>query len=89
VNLQRCLRYFENYKGANTHGGFYAGTTYLGHVFYKVRKRTRPTLSNWTGASGLTLTNSSGGDGGGTDSFFFSGQSAGAYLTAGDIDSEL
>jgi hypothetical protein len=89
VNLQRCLRYFENYKGANTHGGFYAGTTYLGHVFYKVRKRTRPTLSNWTGASGLTLTNSSSGDGGGTDSFFFSGQSAGAYLIAGDIDSEL
>ena len=89
VNLQRCLRYFENYKGANTHGGLYAGTTYLGHVFYKVRKRTRPTLSNWTGASGLTLTNSSSGDGGGTDSFFFSGQSEGAYLTAGDIDSEL
>ena len=89
VNEQRCMRYFEYTTGANSHGGLYAGSTYIGHVFYKVRKRTRPTLSDWTGASGSTLNNSSGGDRGGTDSMYFTNGSAGAYLIVGKIDAEL
>jgi hypothetical protein len=89
VNENRCMRYFEYTTGANSHGGLYAGTTYIGHVFYKVRKRTRPTLSDWTGTSGSTLNNSSGGDRGGTDNMYYTNQNAGAYVIVGKIDAEL
>ncbi len=86
VNENRCMRYFEDYKGANTHGGLYTGSNYLGHVFYKVRKRARPSLS----ATGNfnTLYNTSGGDKGGTDSMHF-GDGAGQYLITLTIDAEL
>jgi hypothetical protein len=89
VNENRCMRYFEYTTGANSHGGLYSGTTYIGHVFYKVRKRTRPTLSDWTGSSGSTLNNSSGGDRGGTDNMYYTNQNAGAYVIVGKIDAEL
>jgi hypothetical protein len=86
VNEQRCLRYYEDYKGANTHCSLYTGSTYIGHLFYKVRKRTRPTLSA-TGSFD-SVSNSSIGDKGGTDSMNF-GSSAGQYLITLTIDAEL
>ena len=89
VNEQRCMRYFEYSTGANVHVGLYSGSTYIGEHHYKVRKRTRPTLSDWTGASGSTLNNSSGGDRGGTDSMYFVNGNAGTYLIVGKIDAEL
>jgi hypothetical protein len=87
VNLNRCLRYFEEYQGANSHAGLYSGSTYIGHIFYKIRKRTRPTLS---GASGnyTQLNNSSGGDKGAEDSMYFTAPANG-YLVNLTIDSEL
>ena len=89
VNEQRCMRYFEYTTGANTHAGLYSGSTYIGHHFYKVRKRTRPTLSDWSGSSGSSLNNSSGSDRGGTDNMYFVNGSAGSYLIVGKIDAEL
>ena len=86
VNENRCMRYFEDYKGANTHGSLYSGSNYLGHVFYKVRKRARPSLSA-TGSFN-NLYNTSGGDKGGTDSMHF-GDGAGQYLITLTIDAEL
>ena len=88
VNLQRCLRYFEEFTGANSHGGLYSGTTYIGHIQYKVRKRTRPTLSNAAGNGYSSISNSSGGDKGGTDNMFFNGV-GGMYITNLSIDAEL
>ena len=87
VNENRCLRYFEEYQGANSHAGLYSGSTYIGHIFYKIRKRTRPTLS---GASGnyTQLNNSSGGDKGAEDSMYFTAPANG-YLVNLTIDSEL
>ena len=89
VNEQRCMRYFEYTTGSNTHAGLYSGSTYIGQHFYKVRKRTRPTLSDWTGSSGSSLNNSSGGDRGGTDNMYFVNGNAGSYLIVGKIDAEL
>jgi hypothetical protein len=83
------MRYFEYTTGANTHAGLYSGSTYIGHHFYKVRKRTRPTLSDWSGSSGSSLNNSSGSDRGGTDNMYFVNGSAGSYLIVGKIDAEL
>ena len=90
VNENRCMRYFEYATGANSHAGLYnaGSSTYIGHIFYKVRKRTRPTLSDWTGASGLTLNNSSSGDRGGTDIMYFVGGDN-KYVIVGKADAEL
>jgi len=91
VNEQRCMRYFEYATGANSHAGLYndSTTTYIGHIFYKVRKRTRPTLSDWTGASGITLNNSSSGDRGGTDIMYFTAGAQNKYVIVGKADAEL
>jgi hypothetical protein len=93
VNENRCLRYFEEYQGANTHGGLYGGTAggsneYIGHIFYKVRKRTRPTFSNQTGGGINSLNNSSGGDKGGEDSMYYN-CNAGSYIINMSISAEL
>ena len=88
INENRCLRYFEDYKGPNTHAGLYSSPTYIGHLFYKVRKRTRPTLSNASG-SYTNLTISSSGDKGGTDGFFFTRTAANTYVTSIHISAEL
>ena len=93
VNENRCMRYFEEYQGANTHGGLYGGTAggsneYIGHLFYKVRKRTRPTFSNQTGSGINTLNNSSGSDKGGEDSMYYNCNS-GAYIINMSISAEL
>ena len=87
INENRCLRYYEEYQGANTHGGLYSGSTYIGHIFYKVRKRTRPTLS---GASGnyTDLNVTSSGDKGGEDTMYFTAPANG-YLITLSIDAEL
>ena len=91
VNENRCMRYFEYATGANSHAGLYndSTTTYIGHIFYKVRKRTRPTLSDWTGASGITLNNSSSGDRGGTDIMYFVAAAQNKYVIVGKADAEL
>jgi len=93
VNLQRCQRYYEEYTGANTHGGLYGSTAggsngYIGHLFYKVRKRTRPTFSNQTGNGINTLNNSSGSDKGGTDSMYYN-CNANSYIINMSISAEL
>jgi len=88
VNLNRCLRYCEVYTGTNTHGGLYSGSTYIGHIQYKKRKRTRPTFSNTTSANVSAFQTSSSGDKGGTDSMFFEA-SAGSYVINVQIDAEL
>jgi len=88
VNENRCLRYFEEFTGANTHGGLYSGSTYIGHLQYKVRKRTRPTLNNVTGNAYTSISNSSGGDKGGTDNMYFNGN-ANMYIVTLSIDAEL
>jgi len=88
VNEDRCLRYCEVYTGTNTHGGLYSGSTYIGHIQYKKRKRTRPTFSNTTSANVSAFQTSSSGDKGGTDSMFFEA-SAGSYVINVQIDAEL
>jgi hypothetical protein len=85
--LALCQRYFERYAGPNSHAGLYSGSTYIGHIFYKVQKRTRPTISNVTGAY-IDIFTASSGDGGGTDILYFTGN-AGNYIIACDINSEL
>jgi hypothetical protein len=87
TELALCQRYFERYTGPNSHAGLYSGSTYIGHIFYKVRKRARPTISNGSGAYTDIFTTSSG-DGGGTDILYFTG-GAGNYIIACDINSEL
>ena len=87
--LQRCQRYYERYTGPNIHGGLYSGSTYLASWFYKVRKRTRATLSNVTGTGGVAINTSSSGDEGGTDSVYFSQESAGMYVTKCSASAEL
>jgi hypothetical protein len=88
VNEDRCLRYCEVFTGANVHGGLYSGSSYLGHIQYKKRKRTRPTFSNISSYNVSATQNSSTGDKGGTDSMFFEA-GAGAYITNIQIDAEL
>ena len=93
VNLTRCLRYFEEYQGSNSHGGLYGANAggsnqYIGHIFYKVRKRARPTLSNVSGGGYTAINNSSGGDKGGEDSMYFNGNSD-SYIINISIDAEL
>ena len=90
VSLGRCLRYYELFTGANAHSGLYSGSTYIGHIQYKARKRTRPTLTIPSGQSNLvnTLSNSSTGDRGGTDNLFFVGD-ANSYVVEVTIDAEL
>ena len=86
MELQRCMRYYEQYAGANSHGGLYTSGVYLGHIQYKVRKRTRPTLTGTGNYSGLS--NSSGGDEGGTDNMYFNGGTS-TYVITLKIDAEL
>ena len=88
VNEDRCLRYCEVYTGTNTHGGLYSGSTYLGHIQYKKRKRARPTFSNTTSNNVSAFQTSSSGDKGGTDSMFFEA-SAASYVVNVQIDAEL
>lgn len=88
MELARCMRYYEQYSGANTHGGLYNTGSYIGHVQYKVRKRTRPTLTA-TGNGFTSVSNSSSGDEGGTDNMFFNGTSGGMYIITLTIDAEL
>jgi hypothetical protein len=88
VNEDRCLRYCEIFTGANVHGGLYTGSSYIGHIQYKKRKRTRPTFSNISSANVTATTNSSTGDKGGTDSMFFEAN-ASSYITNIQIDAEL
>ena len=85
--LRLCQRYFERFAGCNTHAGLYNGSDYIGQLFYKVTKRSRPTLSNASG-SYTSLFNSSGGDLGGTDNMYFTGGN-GNYLIKVDIDAEF
>ena len=88
VTENKCFRYFENYRGVNTHGGNYdGGSTYIGHIFYKVRKRTQATL---TGVSGnySSLQTSSSGTLGNEDAMYFIAPSSG-YVTQIKIDAEL
>ncbi len=87
VTENKCLRYFENYRGVNTHGGDYNGSIFIGHIFYKVRKRTQATL---TGVSGnySSLQTSSAGTLGNEDAMYFIAPSQG-YVTQIKIDSEL
>ena len=86
MELQRCMRYYEQYTGANSHGGLYTSGVYLGHIQYKVRKRTRPTLTGTGNYSGFS--NSSGGDEGGTDNMYFNGGTS-TYVITLKIDAEL
>jgi len=90
VNEFRCLRYYELFTGANVHSALYNGSTYLGHIQYKARKRTRPTLTVPSGQSNNlnSITNNSSGDKGGTDNLFFNASSAG-YVVEVTIDAEL
>ena len=93
INENRCMRYYEEYQGANTHGALYGGTAggsneYIGHVFYKVRKRTRPTFSNQTGNGINSLNNSSGSDKGGEDSMYYN-CNANSYIINMSISAEL
>ena len=88
VTENKCFRYFENYRGVNAHGGNYdGGSTYIGHIFYKVRKRTQATL---TGVSGnySSLQTSSSGTLGNEDAMYFIAPSSG-YVTQIKIDAEL
>jgi hypothetical protein len=85
--LALCQRYFERYAGPNSHAGLYSGSTYIGHIFYKAQKRTRPTISNVTGAY-IDIFTASSGDGGGTDILYFTAN-AGNFIIACDINSEL
>jgi hypothetical protein len=84
------LRYYELFTGGNIHGGLYTGSTYIGHIQYKARKRTRPTLTIPAGQSNAvsTLNNSSVGDKGGTDNLFFVGSDS-MYVVEVTIDAEL
>ena len=90
VSLARCLRYYELFTGANVHSALYSGSVYLGHIQYKARKRTRPTLTVPAGQSNNlnSITNSSTGDKGGTDNLFFNASTAG-YVIEVTIDAEL
>ena len=89
VTENKCFRYFENFMGANAHGGSYgASGFYIGHIQYKVRKRTQPTASNETGGNISSIATSSSGSLGNQDSFYFIG-SAGSYVTQVQIDAEL
>jgi hypothetical protein len=90
VSLGRCLRYYELFTGGNAHAGLYSGSTYIGHIQYKVRKRTRPTLTIPSGQSnGVTsISNSSAGDKGGTDNLFFE-TGANGYVVEVTINAEL
>ena len=87
VTENKCFRYFENYRGVNTHGGNYDGSIFIGHIFYKVRKRTQATL---TGVSGnySSLQTSSSGTLGNEDAMYFIAPSSG-YVTQIKIDAEL
>ena len=85
--LSLCQRYFERFTGCNTHAGLYNGSDYLGQLFYKVTKRTRPTFANASGAY-TALFNASGGDLGGTDNMYFTGTNAN-YIIKVDVDAEL
>ncbi len=87
VTENKCFRYFEQFQGTNTHGGLYTTDVYIGHLFYKVRKRTQPTL---TGVSGnySSLQNSSSGTLGNEDIMFFISGASG-YVTQIKIDAEL
>tara|TARA_R100000329_G_scaffold59665_3_gene53515 strand:+ start:8 stop:1024 length:1017 start_codon:yes stop_codon:yes gene_type:complete len=89
VTENKCFRYFENFMGANAHGGSYgASGYYIGHIQYKVRKRTQPTASNESGGNISSVATSSSGSLGNQDSFYFIG-SAGSYVTQVRIDAEL
>ena len=88
MELARCMRYYEQYSGANSHGALYNTGSYIGHIQYKVRKRTRPTLTA-TGNGFTSVSNSSSGDEGGTDNMFFNGTSGGMYIITLTIDAEL
>ena len=87
VTENKCFRYFEQFQGTNTHGGLYTTDVYIGHLFYKVRKRTQPTL---TGVSGnySSLQNSSSGTLGNEDIMYFISGASG-YVTQIKIDAEL
>ena len=89
VTENKCLRYFEYFMGANAHGGSYGQSGYyIGHIQYKVRKRTQPTGSGQTGANISSIATSSSGTLGNQDSFYFIG-SAGSYVSQVKIDAEL
>jgi hypothetical protein len=82
------MRYFEQYQGPNTHGGNYdGGSTYIGHLFYKVRKRTQPTLTGLAG-NYSNLYNTSTGSLGNEDIMYFVSGTSG-YITKITIDAEL
>ena len=88
INLNRCLRYFEDFTGGNAHGGLYTSGLYIGHIPYKVRKRTRPTLTIGNANAVTSISNSSTGDRGGTDFLFFAGGDS-MYIITVTIDAEL
>ena len=89
VTENKCLRYFENFMGANAHGGEYGQSSfYIGHIQYKVRKRSQPTASGQTGGNISNIYVSSSGSLGNQDNFYFIG-SAGSYVTQVRIDAEL
>jgi len=89
VTENKCMRYFENFMGANAHGGEYGQSSfYIGHIQYKVRKRTQPTASNEVGGNIGNIYVSSSGSLGNQDNFYFIG-SAGSYVTQVQIDAEL
>jgi hypothetical protein len=88
VTENKCMRYFEQYQGPNTHGGNYdGGSTYIGHLFYKVRKRTQPTLTGLAG-NYSNLYNTSTGSLGNEDIMYFVSGTSG-YITKITIDAEL
>ena len=80
--LALCQRYYEQHYSFNTHAGLYINSEYVGDVFYKVTKRSTPSISGLTGNYG-----SVGGIS--TGKFYFVRNSGATYLTNWAADAEL
>ena len=82
VELARCQRYYyTGGSGSNKHGGLYAGSLYIGQVYFPTTMRATPTVTvvGGTGAAGNAST---------TD-FFFTKTGDGNYITNWKVDAEL
>ena len=82
MELQRCQRYYyTGGSGSNKHGGLYAGSLYIGQVYFPTTMRASPTVTvvGGTGAAGTAS----------ISDFSFTKTGDGNYITNWKVDAEL